>query len=381
MPGKTGIFAFLLALCLGAPYVARAADSPDSSAVRLPLSDLLSELVPADEISGGPARRVQIQDSLAWLSKRESILRRAALLLGAGPEISGPLDIHLGQPVQREGFSEQEFDINSGSGDRVTGYLLVPDGASARSPRPAIMALHGTIEGGAAVTVGRLRSRENRYYGEELARRGYVVLAPDVITSGKRVSPGREEFDTGEFDSQFPQWSAMGKMLSDHMRCVDCLCTLEYVDSTRIGVIGHSLGGYNAFFLQGFDRRVRAGVSSCGFVTIGDSDYPFRFARDRWFVHFPRLRDFVRAGVAPLDMHEVLALCAPRPFFNYSARQDHIFPDFQAIEPPLAQVASLYVLLGAPERFEREWGEGDHDFPPAVREKAYRFLDSWLKRK
>ncbi len=375
---RYSIPAFLLAVFLSLPSTTSSAAGEPAATASPPLSDLLLDLAPENEITGGPVRRVEIRDSRAWELKRESILRRAGLLLGRAPACEGPLDVHLGPAVRREGFSEYEIDFNSGTGDRITGYLLCPEGAATGSPRPAVLALQTTIEGGAAVTAGRLRARENRYYGEELARRGYVVLAPDVITSGKRVSPGLGEFETGAFDRKHPDWSAMGKMLSDHRRCVDCLVSLAYVDSSRIGVIGHSLGGYNAFFVQGFDSRIKAGVSSCGFVTIGGSDYPFRFARDRWFVHFPLLRDFVRAGAVPVDMHEVLAMCAPRPFFNYSARQDHIFPDFQAIEGPLAQVAALYGVLGAPGNFVCEYGDGDHDFPPAVRERAFRFLDRWL---
>ena len=227
--------------------------------------------------------------------------------------------------------------------------------------------------------MGIERARDNRFYGKELAQRGYVVLAIDEITAGERVY-GRDYFDTGEFDRRFPRWSAMGKMLHDHRRALDYLAMHCEVDTSRIGVIGHSLGGYNAFFHQAFDERVKAGVSSCGFVAMGTSASPFRFARAEWFVHFPVLRDYLRSGVVPCDMHEVLALCAPRPFFNFSARQDHIFSDFWAVSEPLEQVARLYEILGAGDRFVRVFRDGDHDFPPEVRQQAYAFLDRWLKK-
>lgn len=344
----------------------------------IPLNDIMTDYLPVNQITGGPVRVVRIRDPESWAAKRPSVLRRANHLLGRAPELSDGLAAGVLSETPRAGFLEQEIEFDSGSGDRISGFLLLPEGASAVSPRPALMVLHSTIAGGAAVTIGHIRDRENRNYGEELAQRGYVVLALDVVSSGKRVHPGLGEFDTGGFDREFPEWSAMGKMLSDHMRGVDYLLTLPMVDSSRIGTIGHSLGGYNAFFLQAFDSRIKAGVSSCGFVAMGASQYPFRLAREEWFVHFPVLRDYIRAGTVPCDMHEVLALCAPRPFFNYSARKDHIFPDFWAVDAPLRQVAALYSVLGASERFVREYGEGDHDFPPEVRERAYGFLDRWL---
>jgi len=80
----------------------------------------------------------------------------------------------------------------------------------------------------------------------------------------------------------------------------------------------------------------------------------------------------------PFDLHEVMALCAPRPLFNYSAREDPIFPSWSAVDTALTQVEELYEVLGAKSAFKRVDGEGDHDFPPAVREQAYRFLDRYL---
>ena len=369
------IFPLVVSLCR---LWAQCPDDTLSGQSPLPLSNLLVDYLPVDQITGGPVRVVRICDPESWAAKRPSVIRRAGLLLGRAPELTAGLNLRVLGETPRRGYLEKEIEYDSGTGDRVHAWLLLPEGVSGSSPRPAVMALHGTVAGGAEVTVGRIRARDNRYYGEELAQRGYVVLAPDVISSGRRIYPGLEEFDTGGFDRAFPGWSAMGKMLSDHKRAVDCLISLPEVDSTRIGAIGHSLGGYNAFFLQAFDSRIKAGVSSCGFVAMGASTYPFRFARNEWFVHFPLLRDYIRAGVVPCDMHEVLALCAPRPLFNYSARQDHIFPDFQAVEAPLSQVAELYSALGAADSFIREFGEGDHDFPPEVRERAYRFLDHWL---
>jgi len=344
------------------------------------LTDILTDYLPSNQISGGPVRKVTICDQASWERKRPSIMRRAQALLGEAPEVRGELDPRVLGEIRRKDYIERKVLFTSGTGDKINGYLLLPQAASPSLPAPAILAMHSTIEPGAKVTVGIEQVRENRDYGRELALRGYVVLAIDVISAGERIYPGAGAFETNQFDRKYPRWSAMGKMLYDHKRSVDYLCSLAEVDSSRIGVIGHSLGGYNAFFHQAFDPRVKAAVSSCGFVSMGSSMYPFRFARDEWFVHFPILRDYLRAGLVPCDMHEVMALCAPRPLFNHSARKDHIFPDFWAVDAPLRQVARLYRALGAQGRFERVFGDGDHDFPPDVRLKAYLWLDRWLMK-
>ena len=92
----------------------------------------------------------------------------------------------------------------------------------------------------------------------------------------------------------------------------------------------------------------------------------------------------------PCDIHEIMALCAPRPLFNYSGKKDaiyfpsHAHPDsdftewWQTVDMALNQVSRVYEILGAETHFVRVEGDGGHDFPPDVREEAYRWLDKWL---
>ena len=50
------------------------------------------------------------------------------------------------------------------------------------------------------------------------------------------------------------------------------LQSLSGVDPTRIGSIGHSLGGHNTLFVAVFDERVQAMVTSCGFTSMRKFD-------------------------------------------------------------------------------------------------------------
>ncbi|MFC2123518.1 alpha/beta hydrolase family protein [Bacteroidota bacterium] len=356
----------------------------------IPLNDLLSDYLQVTEKWGQGLKKVTICDKESWKSKRQSVLQRARIMLGEAPQANrDDFKTDILSETQRNGYKEIKVQFPSGTGDVIKGYLLVPDKATSSSPRPAIIALHSTGPG-ASQTVG-LTPREGRDYGMELAQRGYVVLAIDVISAGERVYPGYDPYYTNEFYKEFPGWSAMGKMIHDHSKGLDYLCSLDIVDPNRLGCIGHSLGGYNSFFLQAFDSRIKAAVSSCGFSPMGQSTMPYQFARDDWFIHFnPNCRDYIRAGMIPCDMHEIMALCAPRPFFNYSAKKDAVyFPplrntesDFgawwQTVDVALMQVSQIYEILGVPDHFVRVETDGGHDFPQDVREDAYRWLDKWL---
>lgn len=357
----------------------------------IPLNDILSDYMETDKKFGHGLSKITICDKESWESKRLSILQRSNLILGEAPPVKeDAIKANILAENQRKGYKEMKIQFPSGTGDTIKGYLLVPDGVTGSSPHPAIIGMHSTGPG-ASQTVG-LTPKKNRCYGMELAQRGYVILAIDTIAAGERVYPGYEQYYTNEFYNQYPRWSAMGKMIFDHKRGLDYLCSLDIVDQNRLGCIGHSLGGYNSFFLHAFDPRIKAAVSSCGFSPMGSTNSPFQFVRGDWFVHFnPASRDYIRAGMIPCDMHEVMALCAPRPLFNYSAKQDAIYYPttvqkgnnfsewWNTVDEALNQVSKIYEMHGAADRFVRMERDGGHDFPPDIREKAYLWLDKLLR--
>lgn len=378
---------------IGNPMAFGADCEPDpvSAPGPIPLNNILANYEQVNQKFGAGLIKTETCDKAGWENKKSSVLRRAGMMLGEAPKVSGNLEKHdVLIETQRKGYKELKIQFPSGTGDMIKGYLLVPDHTTASSPRPAIIALHSTGPG-ATQTVG-LTPKENRSYGMELAQRGYVVLAIDTIAAGERVYPGYESYYTNEFYKEFPLWSAMDKMIYDHKKGLDYLCSLDFVNPQRLGCIGHSLGGYNSFFLQAFEPRIKAAVTSCGFSPMGGTNMPYQFARSDWFVHFnPICRDYIRAGMIPCDMHEFMALCAPRPLFNYSAKKDDIYyPSsvrkdrgfdewWQTVDQALDQVSRVYEIVGMPDRFVRVEDDGGHDFPPHVREEAYRWLDKWLE--
>lgn len=358
----------------------------------IPLNNVLSDFKEVNHKFGYGLVRTTVCDPAGWELKRRSIGERARLMLGNRPDKqTEELKVTVHCTTHRKGYRELKIEFPGENSDLITGYLLVPGEAKAHSPVPAVLALHSTGPG-ASQTVG-LVPMKNRCYGMELAERGYVVLAIDVVSAGERVYKGSEPYYTGQFYKEFPDWSVMDKMISDHQRGIDYLCSFDFVNPDKIGCIGHSLGGYNSFFLQAFDSRIKAAVVSCGFSPMGKTNSPFQFARDDWFVHFnPVLRKYIGAGMIPCDMHEFMALCAPRPLFCYAGRQDAIYCQpsarkenhfaawWKTVDEALTQVEDVYRLTDASHCFVRADSEGGHDFPPEIRSRAYQWLDQWLGR-
>ncbi len=102
-----------------------------------------------------------------------------------------------------------------------TGYLFVPDTATAENPAPAIVTSHGYLNN---------REMQDINY-VELARRGYAVFAQDAYNHGNS-----KVFENSKGSEV--QGSTAGMV-----DAVEYLATLNFVDQSRIGVTGHSMGG------------------------------------------------------------------------------------------------------------------------------------------
>lgn len=325
--------------------------------------------------NGVPPLLADAASAEQWQMKREGIRRIWMEYLGEHPN-RHPAGYEVLSKAEFAGHSRLHIRYGTANGDEVTAYLLLPSDRRA-GPLPAVLALHPTIGNGKEDTA-TVQGRSNRRYGLELAQRGYVVLAPDTITAGERASSLSEAYRTAAFYESNPGWTAVGKMLIDHLYGVDLLCTLSEVDPGRIGAIGHSLGGYNSFFLAGLDDRVRAFVSSCGFCTFTGDPTPNRWGHRDWFSHIPRLSEDLNKGEVPFEFHEIAALAAPIPAFYYSGQQDLIFPNWQSYSQGMERLFELYRLLDKADSFHYVMTNGGHDFPEAVRQMAYAFLDRHL---
>jgi dienelactone hydrolase len=217
-------------------------------------------------------------------------------------------------------------------------------------------------------------------YGQELCRRGYIVLCPDLLCFEER-RPARElrtarmrlsgaENERFEFTKRLLTGTCLQtKYLHDLTCAVDLLTSLPSVNRERLGVIGHSLGGLQALWLAWYDARITTAVSSCGFGML------------RTLV-----RDGINHGFATYvpgilnvcDLDVVAGAVAPRAFLLTAGESDHLFP-IDGVRAIAEAARREYAEAGAPERFEAVLFPGGHSFPDEMKAEAYAFLDRWLK--
>ncbi len=228
-----------------------------------------------------------------------------------------------------------------------------------------------------------------------LVRRGYVTFTWDALCFGERHDPARGHYgDSIPFYHKHPQWSLLSKMVWDMSRGIDYLESLDFVDSSRIGSVGHSHGGITTLFGMALDQRIKVGASSCGFDTFRIDGNTWRWSRATALI--PRLGFYISSPYinmdqyrampdsetinTPLDIHQMLALIAPRPIFLSTSDQDFVFPNAGwSVRQSLQRVEPVYKLLNARERLSSYFFSGGHNFPPEASAKAYEWLDRWLK--
>ena len=294
--------------------------------------------------------------------------RTLARLLGPTPHTT-PLRAQRLERVPLAGFVREKVSYGVEAGGRVHAYLFLPDRSG---PLPAVLCVHQhhrEFHLGKSEPAG-LSGNPEQAYALELAQRGYVTLAPDLLGFEERQHPilRGQDYERFEATRRLTEGSCLqAKMLWDLRRALDYLWTRREVDPGRIGCLGHSLGGQEALFLAALDRRVAVGVSSCGF-----SSYQAIFAGGILHNFAAYVPGLLRYG----DLERVLGLVAPRPFLALAGSRDPIFP-LAGVRTTIRDARPAY--RGHADRLRLQCFPGGHAFSAPMREAAYAWLDRWLR--
>ena len=297
---------------------------------------------------------------------REKILS----CLGKFPEKVAP-NVAVLSETDAGSYVRQYIEYNVEANERIRAYLLVPK--NCESSNPAILAIHqhaGKWALGKKEVVG-LAGDPMHCYGHELAERGYVVLAPDLLCFEERIpSPFGDcpetlhDYERFAFLHYISHGACLQtKYLHDLSVAVDVLCALPYVDENRIGAIGHSLGGQETLWITWYDERIRAGVSSCGTGTV-------KSVFNANIIHNYAL--YVPGMAEICDVDEIAAEISPRGILLTNGQYD-------LAHFPLDGVDTIESRCKDLPGFRAIRFDGAHAFPEDVKKEAYAWLDEQLQ--
>lgn len=322
-----------------------------------------------------------VKTAADWQKRRAEVLAGMQSVMGPlpGAEKRVPLDVTVQSETDCGTYVRREISYTAEPDGRVPAFLLIPKRVlEGKAQRPGVLAAMPTnnLEGNRPVVgLQGPNAKPNRNYGEELAQRGFVVIAPPY--------PHLADYK--------PDLRGLGyksgtmKAIWDNIRALDVLAATPGVSRNGFGAIGHSLGGHNSIYTAVFDERIKAIVSSCGFDSYVDY-YAERQtavwqAGQGWTQerYMPALAQYAgRTREIPFDFHEMIGALAPRAFLAISPTRDSNFK-WQSVDRIIAAARPVFKLHGVPERIAVEHPDSEHDFPPDMREKAYAWFERFLK--
>lgn len=322
--------------------------------------DLLYYLTPA-------AERRPVRNRQDFEIRRRHILADMQEVMGPlPPSIPSKPRIQSAADIDEGAYLRRHIRFDTDPGDLVPAWLLLP-----KQPNgAAVLCLHQTTKIGKDEPAG-LGGKPNLHYARELALRGFVALAPDY--------PNYGEYKFDPYANGYV--SATMKGIVNHRRAVDVLAALPQVKRSRIGVCGHSLGGHNSLFAAAFDPRIQAVVTSCGFTAF-PKYYGGNLTGWSHKGYMPRIADRYEKSPAkmPFDFPEILGAIAPRAIFINAPMHDANF-EVSGVDDCVNAARPIFAQIHRrPDALVVEHPEAEHDFPPDVRERAYRFFEKHLGR-
>ena len=157
--------------------------------------------------------------------------------------------------------------VRTTDGKQMLVWVILPPDFDPSQQYPVLL----YCQGGPQSVVSQFWSY--RWNFQLMAAQGYIVVAPN-----RRGLPsfGQEWLDqiSGDYS---------GQNIRDYLSAIDDVAREPWADSTRMGCVGASYGGYSVYYLAGcHEKRFKAFIAHCG---IFDFDSMYGETEELWFVN------------------------------------------------------------------------------------------------
>ena len=298
----------------------------------------------------------------------ESIRKEIAEIIGIQvPPMEEMVDYKVLEIVAEDGYTRQLIEYTSGE-DKVSAYLLLPEKLG-NNPAILINHQHNREHHLGKSEVCGLAGNPLQAFGPMLAKKGYVVLAPDSICfESRRKDPSVEGFDLWQHLDEMcyrilrGEW-LMKKVLEDAMKGISLLAGLECVDQKRIGTLGHSYGGNTVLFLSAMDKRISFACASGNACT-----FEHRMKNGTGI----ELSSVIPGFHGKYDIDDLVKCIAPRKLLLVSAEEDKYSADAPYI---VEKAGEKYAQLGVSQNLYHKRYPGAH----ALTEERFADILEWVE--
>ena len=245
-------------------------------------------------------------------------------------------------------------------GFTIQGWLLMPTAKSAAAKLPLIVDVHG---GPAGASQARFISGNVRM----LLDHGYALLLPNP----------RGSFGQGEAFAQANAQDFGGGDLRDILAGVDAAAKNPEIDGERVGITGHSYGGFMTMWAVTQTDRFKAAVAGAGLANW--QSYYGQNGISEWMIPF--------FGASVYDDPAVYAKSSPINFIKRVKTPTFSYVGANDIECPPAQTQEFgraLQILGVPSSTVIYAGEGHGFRKPStyadIDKRTLAWFDKYLKQ-
>lgn len=310
------------------------------------------------------------EDFAVWQSKAKEKLTE---LLGLPFEKCDDL-YEIKSTSKKDGYTQIDFEFQSEEGFFVPCGLLVPDNLT--KPLPVAICLQGHSTG-MHISLG-IEKFENddktiaggRDFAVRAVKEGFCAIALDQRYMGA----------TGQAENGTPSClttntaaaalligrTAIGERVWDVSRLIDVIEAhlTEYIDTSKIILMGNSGGGTATFYTSCLEDRIHMSIPSCAVCTYDDSIMAMHHCQCNFV---PNIRKYFNMG-------DLGCLIAPKKLIIVCGKDDAIFP-LPGVKKSFETIKSAYDANGLGDICHLVIGDGGHQFYP---DQAWSIAHSML---
>jgi len=259
-----------------------------------------------------------------WRERRKEILDRWQKMMGTWPELIAKPSVEIIEKTHRENFMQFHIRFPWRMDEKTDAYVLVPD---TKGKKPAVITVFYEPE----TAIGL-----NKPYADfalQLVRRGFIALS--IRTGYMATARPYSQYYPDSKNASVQPLSMLAYLAANSWQM---LSNWPDVDSTRIGITGHSYGSKWAMFASCLFEKFACAAWSDGGIVFDESKPNVNYW-DPWYLGYypppwqqegPSAIKYPAKGLYPklvkegYDLHELHALMAPRPFLVSGGSEDSV---------------------------------------------------------
>ena len=305
-------------------------------------------------------------------AQKRQIKEKLLDLLKIPNKMTDPIPDIEYESADDERFDEIRFCVETEPDFFIPAHLLLPK--EKKDKLPLVICLQGHSPG-MHVSLARepypskqpIVVEGDRDFCIQAVSRGYAALAIEQrgfgeLNTSKVMENGCHELS---WQAALMGKTLMGERVRDVISFIDAIEPgFDFIDMTKIGIMGNSGGGTLSYFTACVDERIKVCMPSSSFCTFVEA----------WGSIYHCACGYIPEILKYMEMPDMAMMIAPRPLVIVNGIHDPIQP-FEAAQKAYKTVEKIYDVAGAPTNCSFVVGNEGHRFYAA---QSWDIFDKYM---